>query len=821
MLKKDLLLKERYKVLDPVAFENENLAFNRNIDKFSYFSYIISRQNARIQMNLGKDEILDRVVIIKTSKYRDCDLESEEAIEHRREALKVQVDILNDLKSPLLPEPIDYFETPTDNNKIPYTLRSKEPVLVLDYQSGKSLYYMIDKLVKDKRKQGCSKEVANNREIGRIAKNIVVFLKVLKEKGYAYQGLCLKHILLLKDNSIRFLGLGSICKTINGKIDTSHRNFGVTFIGYSAPELNNRYLTNYGAEYATSESVGAFSLGVILHQLAIGEKEINYNEHPERIGEHGQLIYPNGETEEIIKKIPIGGYKLHRLISDLCKENPEERLTDYDEIMLRLENIFDNRRFNTDYNNNKLESISEFRVLNCQTEENKHCMNDNELLKESLVDIEYYVKGTTKRSIGKMASKVYKCPKCNKNKYYIDMETYSQIQESLDEIMRDNDLDLEFKIIDQNYKLDIIDSIVQYDKRPEKCLKHNTKLVRKEVALNYYENKRFDIAKGKLNLKLPVCSVCNKVHLDEDSIVKLRNLVNYKVKSDNNDYKIIEANKILTRIKKITLVDKDIERCISDSNNLYKKQVALQFKDGNVTKLLSMQLRYCKECNKYYINKNQYDNLIKIVPLVKDRLFEVEKGIFRVVEGVEYLNDDENKCTTDAEKLTKKTVLIKCYKDKDCNEEVGRLKIGAWICKCGKVYIKQTIKRYLEEVMKNKSLYIKIKEPYRPIIKSVRIMNDEIDTCIEDGNILKSDIVKIEYFKEDEEYKGNILYPVYVNYCDECKQAYLNDEECNKLESMLDENYYINKKKHISQSKIGKFKDLFSKITKIKIFKGE
>ena len=32
-------------------------------------------------------------------------------------------------------------------------------------------------------------------------------------------------------------------------------------------------------------------------------------------------------------------------------------------------------------------------------------------------------------------------------------------------------------------------------------------------------------------------------------------------------------------------------------------------------------------------------------------------------------------------------------------------------------------------------------------------MNDEIDTCIEDGNILKSDIVKIEYFKEDEEYK--------------------------------------------------------------------
>lgn len=815
MLTKDLLLKERYKVLDPVSFENENA--NKNIDRFSYFSYITSRQNARIQMNLGKDEILDRVVIIKTSKYRDCDLESEEAIKYRREALKIQIDILNDLKSPLLPEPIDYFEIPTDNNKIPYTLRSKEPVLVLDYQSGKSLYYMIDKLVKDKRKQGCSKEIANNREIGRIAKNIVRFLKVLKEKEYAYQGLCLKHILLLKDNSIRFLGLGSICKTINGKIDTSHRNFGVTFMGYSAPELNNKYLKNYGAEYATSESVGAFSLGVILHQLAIGEKEIDYNEHPERIGEHGHLIYPNGETEEIIKKIPIGGYKLHRLISDLCKENPEERLTDYDEIMLRLENIFDNRRVNTEYKN-KLESISEFRLLNCQSEENKHCLKDNELLEDYLVDIEYYLKETTKNPIGKISSKVYKCPKCNKNEYYVDMETYSQIQDSLDEIMRDTDLDLEFKIIDQDYKLDIIDRIVQYDEKPEKCLKHNKKLVFKDIALNYYENKRLDTSKGKLNLKLPVCTKCNRVHLDKDNIEKLRYLVNKKSKSDGNDYKIIDAKQTLQCIRKITLVEQDMERCISDFHKLSKRRVAINIKEGSTINLVPLQLRYCKECNKYYINKSQYDNLTKKVSSLKDRLFEVEKNILRVVEYVQYLNDNEDKCTIDSEKLTKCSVLIKCYNDQDCKKYIGILKIAALVCKCGKVYVEQDIKRYLEELMKKKSLYINIKEAYRPIIKSVRIMNDETHYCMEDGSKLKNGIVKIEYFKEDGGYKGNILYPHDIKYCDECKQAYLTDEEYNKLEFNLDGVYKINKKKHISQSAIGtKLKSLFDKIKNIKI----
>lgn len=813
-----MLNMERYKVLNPVDFEKENSKVNENIDKFSYFSYITSRQNARIQMHLGKDEVLDRVVIIKTSKYRDCDLENEETVEHRRDALRVQVDILNDLKSPLLPEPIDYFEITTYNNKIPYTLRSKEPVLVLDYQSGKSLYYMIDKLVKDKKKQGYSKIVANNREIGRIAKNIVVFLKVLKEKEYAYQGLCLKHILLLKDNSIRFLGLGSICKTINGKIDTSHRNFGVTFLGYSAPELNNRYSRNYGAEYATSESVGAFSLGVILHQLAIGEKEIDYNEHPERIGKHGHLKYPNGETEEIIKKIPACGPKLHRLISDLCKENPNERLTDYDEIMLRIENIFDNKRVSI--NDNELESINDFRILNCQSEENKHCIYDNELLEEFLVNIEYYVKDTTKMPIGKITSKVYKCPKCNKNEYYIDMETYSQIQNSLDDIMKENDLDLEFKIIDQNYKLDIID-IVKYDEMPQKCLKHNKKLVFEKVALNYYENKRFDIAKGKLNLKLPICTKCKKVHLDGNTIMKLIDLANYKTKSDNKNYKIIESKTILTRVDKVTLVNENIETCINDAHNLGEKKVALKIKDGNTTKLISMKLRYCKECNKYYINKKQYDNLIKIAPLPKDRLFKVEKCIFRVVEGVEYLNNEEYKCTTDSEKLTKKTVLIKCYKDKNCNEEVGRLKIGAWICKCGKVYIKQTIRKYLQDIMKNKSLYIQIKEPHRPIIKSVRIMNDEVDTCTEDGNTLRSDIVRIEQFNKDyREYEGTILYPSYVKYCDKCKQAYLTDEEYNKLESRLGEDYYINKKKHISQNeKVKEKKGLFEIIKNL--FKGE
>ena len=109
-------------------------------EKFNKFINNVSqRPYARTNVYLGYDEYLKRQVIIKTSKYRDndgfivCDYDSEKNIRERRIMIHAQINILNDIKSPLLPEPIDFFYVENNNPKIPARLRKEEPRLVLDY----------------------------------------------------------------------------------------------------------------------------------------------------------------------------------------------------------------------------------------------------------------------------------------------------------------------------------------------------------------------------------------------------------------------------------------------------------------------------------------------------------------------------------------------------------------------------------------------------------------------------------------------------------------------------------------------------------------
>ena len=298
-----------------------------------WFYSICNRKDERTNLSLGYDDNICKPVIIKTVEYRSNDLKDEISIRKRRSVLIEQINILNDLASPLLPEPLDWFYVKNTYDKnMSENMRNEEPILVLDFEQASTLTDEINKhSFRNRNYNGVATTKIDSSKIARLGLSILYFLKLLKDKNYAYLALSPEHILLLKDYVPRFVGLGRICKMKNGHLDSNHINFGRTLLGYSAPELND--INNNWGEFATSEEVGAFSLGVILHQIIIESDSFK-----EGTLKNGSFIYPNGVTDSIIKK-QSNGKVLHRLISGLCDHDVSTRLVDYDYIEEILKSI--------------------------------------------------------------------------------------------------------------------------------------------------------------------------------------------------------------------------------------------------------------------------------------------------------------------------------------------------------------------------------------------------------------------------------------------------------------------------------------------------
>lgn len=320
-------LKNRWVVLSPSKME-EICAGN-----WRWFYSISNRRDERTNLSLGYDDNIGKPVIVKTIEYRANDLKDETSIRKRRSVLIEQVNILNSLSSPLLPEPLDWFYVNNNYDRnMDEALRESEPVLILDFEQASTLTNEVNRhSFRYRNYNGISTNKIDSSKVARLGLSILNFLRLLKEKNYAYLALSPEHILLLKDYVPRFVGLGRICKLRNGHLDSNHINFGRTLLGYSAPELND--ISDNWGEFATSEEVGAFSLGVILHQIIIESDKFEENTL-----KNGSFFYPNGVTESIIKN-QSSGKALHRLISGLCDHNPKTRLVDYDYIEEILKSI--------------------------------------------------------------------------------------------------------------------------------------------------------------------------------------------------------------------------------------------------------------------------------------------------------------------------------------------------------------------------------------------------------------------------------------------------------------------------------------------------
>lgn len=712
-------LEGRFSVLNMDQYEEsevlQNLLSLNKSERPHDFKRLSARPYARTKIFLGHDERLDRTVIIKTPKYRNddeysvCDYESEERINQRREMIKVQIQILNDLHSPLLPEPIDYFKIEATDDKLPMTLRREEPVLVLDYQSGRTLHDEISswnykKSIEEDNEESNSEEdmrltLAELRMRLRIIRDVVRFLKVMDSKNYAYQSLNPKHILLLKGMKPRFLGLGSICKTIDGRLDQNHINYRVCDLAYSAPELNN---PNISPEYITGRGVSAFSVGVLLHQVIMESNRIDR----ETIGTYGHFVYPNDMTENTIKNSPLKGRDIHHLIEKLCKENPQERLTDYDEIIEEIESIISTRKKSTSYVlglegevSDKEESVNATLVyVTFNDLEIYHCHEDHQILEPKLLHINFYCKSKN-GALGTVTTQGYVCSKCKT--CYIQGEGLESIQEQLEVISekesKEKMLDLQVDVEGQLEPIYImqrrnpisrfntVNKVYELETERLTCYNDLSSLFMTKVAVGYYEKAdQSKEIKGRIIMELPMCKICNKIYISSKDMEKL---IMHLPDKERYEFDIID-NKKLKFVPQISKKD-NINYCVKDLCQLQYTFAKLPYynKENKQEGYVIIKATYCSKCQTYYINSTEEERIRGIKP--ENTYFKFEdKG--RLVKSLIKVEKDQLKCLTDQEPLEKRRIR---FYAQNLQKKGHQVLVEGYICKkCERYYI--TSKEY-------------------------------------------------------------------------------------------------------------------------------
>lgn len=293
----------------------------------------------KTSLALCEDEFLERIVLAKTVVYEDRELDDVEAIKIKRRVLEAQIDILNNVESNMLPEPLDFFLV--TNTFDSFTgeatqLKDNEPILILDYIPGEVL---ADKLANTWDKSFYRPEEGKiftkspeNINVGivmRLVGDILAFEMELYEKGYAYTALSPDHIVLLGDNKPRFTGLSRICVVNGDRYDANHINFGRQLKGYSAPEFNKSE-TCFGMRDSVKAAI-AYNLGVLIACIMLGKTEFD-----ERELSAGAYDYAKATDDRQKICSAWHGRMIDELICKLTDETPSERLTNLSAVLKEL-----------------------------------------------------------------------------------------------------------------------------------------------------------------------------------------------------------------------------------------------------------------------------------------------------------------------------------------------------------------------------------------------------------------------------------------------------------------------------------------------------
>ncbi len=209
------------------------------------------------QILLAKDTHLeDKIVCVKAILYDNDRLNDDEYVQGRRKALREEMEFLT-LKSPLLPDPVDWIEIADS----PLGL-GNEPILVYEYQHGPTLY----ELIEERHPHG----IAPLRAL-RIFGAIARFLGEIHEAGYVFRDLDPRHIIVGLDDIIHVTGCGNATKM--GERPNPYKadlNFA-----YVAPEIRNEV-----SGQMLRRAADVYALGALMSFMLTGEEPRASVENP-------------------------------------------------------------------------------------------------------------------------------------------------------------------------------------------------------------------------------------------------------------------------------------------------------------------------------------------------------------------------------------------------------------------------------------------------------------------------------------------------------------------------------------------------------------
>jgi hypothetical protein len=302
-------------------------------EKWGWVRNVQDRQQRRTILTLGIDQNLlpgsdPRPIALRTVHYRARDLKDADSVRRRRAVLASQLHMLNRLKSPLLPEPLDWLEIENQSDgfgtQIPRWIVRSEPVLVLDWQRGFTLEYILEKMP----------DHWHAARVARLARRLLRWLTFLDRNRVAWFNPHPSNILLPKNDVPKLLGLSGLCPLDeNGLLDQQHPGFLHTVKGYCPPEFSDQQGGLDVARRSTPMAIGAFGLGVLVAQMAAVQPRL-----PAEWLQSGTFDVRSAAWRQRLDRIRAPEREaLVDLVEKLCDPDPGRRLVDPGEIRAWLD----------------------------------------------------------------------------------------------------------------------------------------------------------------------------------------------------------------------------------------------------------------------------------------------------------------------------------------------------------------------------------------------------------------------------------------------------------------------------------------------------
>ena len=275
-----------------------------------------------------KEETGVRPVVIRSVVYRSSDTRSAEAIERRRSLLSAQLEMLNRLQSPLLPEPLDWVVTQNRDDgfpdDVPRSVSSREPLMILDWIDGSS----IDSLLRRGGQVEGGERKFHIARAARIARRLLRWLEFLESRRVLWFATHPSNILLTKNDVPRILGLSGLCPLRqDGRPDRAHPGYLRTQRGYFPPEIDDE--SDFANRPTTPLTVGVYGLGALLAQMVVTQSAM-----PASWLKGGTFDPDSSDWQTAVAQIarPDERDQLLGLVAAMCAADPSRRLTDPEQI---------------------------------------------------------------------------------------------------------------------------------------------------------------------------------------------------------------------------------------------------------------------------------------------------------------------------------------------------------------------------------------------------------------------------------------------------------------------------------------------------------